>query len=170
MEVHEAIQKRYSVRSYLDRPVEEAKLLAVLEAARLAPSASNRQEWRFVVVRDPEVRSALCAAGSDQPFIAQAPVVIACCAETDGHAMRCGHKCFLIDVAIAVDHMTLRALELGLGSCWVGAFDAPAVRRILGIPDRVEVVELLALGYPADSWRAKRRLSLAAIVKYDTWG
>jgi nitroreductase len=169
MDVNEAIRQRYSVRTYQDREVEPDKLAAVLEAARLAPSASNRQEWRFVVVRDRDTRTALKTAGNNQPFIAQAPVVIACCAETDRHTMRCGHQCFTIDVAIAVSFMTLAAVELGLGTCWIGAFDAPAVRRILDIPDRIEVVELLTLGYPGDSGEAKRRLGLAEIVKYDTW-
>ena len=169
MDVREAIEKRYSVRSYEDKEVEDEKLAALLEAARLAPSASNRQEWRFVVVTKPETRQAMMEAANNQAFVGQAPVVIACCAETDGHLMSCGHKCFLIDVAIAIDHITLAAVELGLGTCWIGAFDQPKVKEILGIPKEVEVVELLALGYPADQWREKRRLAIEEIVKYESW-
>lgn len=169
MEIHEAIRARKSVRSYLDKPVEQDKLDRVLEAARLAPSASNRQEWRFVVVREPGKRQALASAAR-QPFIGEAPVILACCAETDHHRMRCGHECFLVDVAIAMDHLTLAAVAEGLGTCWIGAFDAGEVRRILGIPREIEVVELMPLGYPADPAPVpKSRRTLAEIVRYDAW-
>ena len=94
MNVMEAIRKRRSIRSYEDRPVEEEKLNAVLEAGRLAPSASNRQEWRFVVVRDPELRTRLAEAANGQSFVATAPVVLVACAETDGHRMTCGEPCY----------------------------------------------------------------------------
>ena len=107
----DAIRTRKSVREYLDKPVEDEKLNVILEAARLAPSASNRQEWRFVVVRDPKTRRKLAEAASSQTFVGQAPVVIVACAETDNHVMRCGQLCYPIDVAIALDHMSLVARE-----------------------------------------------------------
>jgi nitroreductase len=170
MDIFEAIRTRYSCRKYLPKPVEDEKLRQVLEAARLAPSASNRQEWRLVVVTDPAKRQQLMAAASAQKFVGEASVVIACCAETDGHVMRCGEKCYPIDVAIAIDHMTLAAAALGLGTCWIGAFDAQAVRKVLGIPDAVPVVDLLTLGYPADAPPAqKNRLPLERIVKREQW-
>ncbi|MCK4349549.1 MAG: nitroreductase family protein, partial [Candidatus Krumholzibacteria bacterium] len=90
MNVIEAIERRKSIRAYEDKPVEDEKLLAVLEAARLAPSASNMQEWRFVVVRDQATREKLMVASNHQLFVAEAPVVVACCAQTDGRVMRCG--------------------------------------------------------------------------------
>ena len=121
MDVMEAIKKRYSVRSYQDRAVEIEKLESILEAARLAPSASNRQEWRFVVVRDKDIRQRLVQPAKDQAFVGQAPVVIACCAKTDSHVMTCGQQCYPIDVAIAIEHMVLKATEEGLGICWIGA-------------------------------------------------
>jgi nitroreductase len=170
MDVLEAIRKRYSCRKYLPKPVEEEKLRQVLEAARLAPSASNRQEWRLVVVTDPARRQQLAAAAGNQRSVSEAPVVIACCAETDGHVMRCGEKCYPIDVAIAIDHMALAAAALGLATCWIGAFDAAAARKALGIPETVPVVELLPLGYPADAPPAqKNRLPLEKIVKREQW-
>jgi nitroreductase len=169
MEIQEAIRARKSVRAYRDKPVEQDKLDRVLESARLAPSASNRQEWRFVVVRDTRKRKELAAAAR-QPFIAEAPVIIACCAETDRHRMPCGHECFLVDVAIAVDHLTLAAVGEGLGTCWIGAFDPAEVRRILGIPRAVEVVELMPLGYPTDPAPVKKsRRDIGEIVRYDAW-
>lgn len=170
MDVFEAVRTRYSCRRYLSKPVEEEKLRQVLEAARLAPSARNFQEWRLVVVTEKETREKLAVAACNQKFLGQAAVVIACCAETDGHVMRCGEKCYPIDVAIAIDHMTLAATALGLGTCWIGAFEAPAVRKILGIPETVPVVELLALGYPADAPPgSKSRLALEEFVKRERW-
>lgn len=170
MNVKDAIKTRKSVRAYLARPVEDEKLNAVLEAAQLAPSASNRQEWRFVIVRDPETRKELSAAAGGQAFVGEAPVLIVACAETDGHVMRCGQLCYPIDVAIALDHISLAAVELGLGSCWIGLFDEKKVKEILHIPDEIRVVELMPLGYPTDpSAIAKKRLPLDRIVKYEHW-
>ncbi len=170
MDVMEAIIRRYSVRSYQQRPVEEDKLKDILEAARLAPSASNRQEWRFVVVRDEAVRQRLMRAARNQPFVGQAPVVIACCAVTDNHIMGCGQLCYPIDIAIAIEHMVLKAVEEGLGTCWIGAFNQEQVKEILDIPEDVPVVELLALGYPEkDSSMPKDRLKLEEIVMYERW-
>jgi len=170
MNVFEAIQQRFSVRSYLDKPVEEEKLRRVLEAARLAPSAGNRQEWRFVVVRDAETRAALAEAANGQAFVGQAPVVIAACAVGGQHVMSCGQLSYPIDVAIALEHIALQATEEGLGTCWIGAFKEEEVKRILGIPDDVRVVELMPLGYPATGPQPKRRLSLEEIVKWEKWG
>jgi len=169
MDVFEAISQRRSVRSYQDRPVEDKALERILEAARLAPSANNRQEWKFVVVRDAELRNRLAEAARGQSFVAEAPVVIAACAAEHDHVMSCGHPCFLVDVAIALEHIALAARALGLGTCWIGAFDQGKVRDILGIPDSVEIVELMPLGYPSDWPAARGRKSLHDIVCYDGW-
>ena len=169
MDVQEAIRKRYAVRSYQDRPVEEEKLLAVLEAARLAPSGSNRQPWRFVVVRDSGIRRQLSAACHGQAFVAQAPVVIAATGLTPDRMMSCDIAGDAVDLAIAIDHMTLAAVELGLGTCWVGAFEQDKVRSVLGIPATAKVVEVLTLGYPADKPRAKSRKPLEQIVCWERW-
>ena len=171
MTVSEAIRSRQSVRSYLDKPVQQDTLDELFEAARLAPSAGNRQEWRFVAVTDPEMRMKLARAAAGQAFVGEAACVIAACAETDGHAMRCGQLSYPIDVAIAIDHMTLRAVELGLGTCWIGAFSEDEVKKLLGIPAPVRVVELLTVGYPRDARvREKSRLEKEKIAFYGTWG
>jgi nitroreductase len=170
MNVMDAIKTRKSVRAYMDRPVEEDKLSVILEAGRLAPSASNRQEWRFVIVRETETRKKIAQAAGNQEFIAEAAVVIVACAETDERVMMCGQACYPIDVAIALDHITLAAVELGLGTCWIGHFDEAEVKKILGIPDAIHVVELMPLGYPANpSTVEKNRLPLSNIVKYEHW-
>jgi nitroreductase len=170
MDVLDAIKKRKSVRKFVSKPVEREKLTAVLEAGRLAPSASNRQEWRFVVVSDGETKRRLAEAANNQAFVGEAAVVIAACAETDEHVMRCGQACYPIDVAIALDHMTLAAVEFGLGTCWIGAFDERGVKQVLGVPEEVRVVALMPMGYPSDSSAvSKKRLAFNEIVKYEHW-
>ena len=170
MNVIDAIQTRKSVRHFLDKPIEDNTLQLVLGAGRLAPSASNRQEWRFVIVRDPETRQRLVDAARGQQFVGEAPVIIVACAATDDHIMPCGLPCFSIDVAIALDHITLAAVEQGLGTCWIGAFNQDQVKQILGIPEEIRVVELMPIGYPADPTPIeKRRLPLTTIIHYEHW-
>lgn len=171
MDVFEAIHKRRSIRSYLNKEVEDDKIWRILKGAQQAPSASNRQEWRFIVVRDKYLREKLMEAARNQSFVAEAPVVIVCCAQTDNHIMTCGQLCYPIDVAIAIDHMTLVAVEEGLGTCWIGAFYEDKVKEILEIPPDIRVVELLTLGYPREiPVSAKMRLSLEEIVHWEKWG
>ncbi|MBN1538455.1 MAG: nitroreductase family protein [Anaerolineales bacterium] len=170
MSVMEAIRTRKSVRSFLDKPVEEEKLNEVLEAARLAPSAKNLQEWRFVVVRDPETKKIFAGQASGQAQLAEASVVIAACAETDERMMKCGQKAYPIDVALALDHITLAAAALGLGTCWIGGIDGQIVKQVLGIPEDIQLVGVMCLGYPADpSPVEKSRLPLEKVVKYEHW-
>ena len=171
MQVLQAISARYSVRSYQPRPVEPDKLERILQAARLAPSASNRQEWRFVVVQDEATRQELMAAAGGQKFVGEAPVVIAACAVHNGHVMACGQLCYPIDVAIALAHIALQAVEEGLGTCWIGHCDEAEVKRMLGIPDTegIRLIDLMTLGYAADSPREKTRLPLDEIVMYEKW-
>ena len=170
MDVQQAIRQRYSVRAYESRPVEEEKLAAVLEAGRLAPSGNNRQPWKFVVVRDPQRRVQLAVACSRQSFIAEAPVVIVGVGLMPDRIMSCDVPGDPVDVAIALDHMTLAAVEQGLGTCWIGAFDQDAVRDVLGIPPSAKVIEVLPLGYPAVPPHGKSRKKLDEIVCWEQWG
>jgi len=171
MDIYHAIETRKSVRAFLSKEVPDDMLGRLLEAARIAPSAKNLQEWRFVVVRDPEKRRKLAKAAKGQTFVGEAPVVLACCAETDGYVMTCGQACYPIDLAIAIDHITLCAAAENLGTCWIGAFHEDEVKKLLGIPDDVRVVSLLPIGYPRDpSPAVKNRLPLDKIVRYENWG
>lgn len=163
MNVHQAIKTRRSVRSYKAELVPEEKLKKVLEVARLAPSAHNEQEWKFVVVRDAERREQLSEAAG-QGFISEAPVIIVAVALEPEEVMSSGVPNYAIDLAIAVDHMTLAAIEEGLGTCWVGAFSQEKVKKVLGIPERYKVVVLLPLGFPADKPGPKSRKNLEEIV------
>ena len=169
MALLEQIQQRYSVRSYQKRPVEKEKLETILQAARLAPSAKNIQEWRFIVVQDTDTRKKLRVAANNQAFVGEAPVVIVCCTAISDYVMRCGHLAYPIDVAIAMEHMALQAVEEGLGTCWVGSFYEDQVKTILAIPATARVVELLTLGYPSDTLRDKSRLALKQIACHERW-
>ncbi|MHB9029942.1 MAG: nitroreductase family protein, partial [Candidatus Latescibacterota bacterium] len=147
MSVLDVIRTRFSVRRYSAAPIEERELETVLEAARLSPSAKNRQDWRFIVVRNGETRRKLAEAAKGQSFVAEAPVVIVCCGVDIGYIMTCGQPGYAIDVAIAMENMALVAWELGLGACWLGAFWEDRVKTILGIPEEnVRVVGMLTLG------------------------
>jgi len=170
MNVHEAIHARHSVRDFRSTPVPEESLSRVLEAARLAPSSSNRQEWRFIVVRDEDRRRRLAVAANNQMFIAVAPVIIAAVATEPDSIMTCGLPRYAVDLAIAIDHITLAAVEEGLGTCWIGAFSQEKVREILGVGPDCMVVTVMPLGYPSSSVvPAKSRKRLQDIVRYETF-
>ncbi|MDI6882864.1 MAG: nitroreductase family protein [Patescibacteria group bacterium] len=167
MEVFEAIKNRRSVRDYKSTEVPEEKLKRILEAARLAPSAHNAQDWKFIVVKDARKRKELAEAAYNQSFIAEAPVIIVAVSLDPEHIMSCGVPAFAVDLAIAVDHITLQAVEEGLGTCWIGAFSQEEVKRILNIPENCKVVALLPIGFPADKPRPKIRKSLEEIISFE---
>ncbi|HEY98108.1 MAG TPA: nitroreductase [Dehalococcoidia bacterium] len=169
MELKEAIRKRRSIRAYKDRPVPEEKLLEVLEAARLAPSGRNSQSRKFIVVRDVEKKQALGQASGGQAHVHTAPVIIAAVATDPDSYMPCGVLTYPVDLAIAIDHMTLAAVDLGLGTCWIGAFAQEEVKRILEIPENLKVVSLLTLGYPNEPGRPRIRKALDEIICYDRY-
>ena len=168
MNLHEAIDRRYSVRTYQPGEVEPAKLESVLNAGRLAPSGRNLQEWKFVVVRAAARRAKLVEA-CQQPWMATAPVIVAAVSLDPDRTMFCGIAAAPVDCAIAIDHMTLAAVAEGLGTCWVGHFDQVACCKVLGVPDGMKIIELMTLGVPADSPPTKRRKSLEEIVCYDRY-
>lgn len=169
MAVINSIEKRYSCRSYQSEAIEKEVMDTILEAGRVAPSAKNLQDWRFVVVTDEKTRQKLGHAANDQMFIAEAPVIIVACSESD-YVMRCGQSIGPIDIAIALDHISLQAAELGVGSCWIGSFYPEKVRAILGIPENVQIIELMPLGYPADERKEPSRQPMNEIVSFEKWG
>ncbi len=158
VEFLELVKKRRSVRKFSGRAVAREKIELCLEAARLAPSACNAQPWRFLVFDDPERKARLCRAACsgiyrNSSFIAGAPVVIAALSTPGkllpGLAGRFQGKHYpLIDLGIAAEHLVLQAAELGLGTCWVGWFNAPAVKKLLGLPKGENPVVLIPVGYP----------------------
>ena len=169
MDFLELVNSRYAVRSFQPGSVEQDKLDRILEAVRLAPSGSNEQPWRFVVVRDAEIRRQLVPACFDQQVLAQAPVVIAGVGLTPDRVMHCDIPGDPVDLAIAMEHLALAAAAEGLGTCWIGAFHQDQVREGLGIPEWAKVVEVMTLGHPADAPQPKNRKPISEIVCYDRW-
>ncbi len=151
------IKHRKSVREFLDIPVEREKILTCLEAARLSPSACNSQPWKFIIVDDKQLKDNLCQAAFKgvyfiNAFCKMAPVIVAVISEKSKFIARIGGmfrgtKYYLIDIGIACEHFVLQAEDLGLGTCWIGWFDEPAVKSILNVPRNKKIDILIALGY-----------------------
>lgn len=163
------VKKRFSVRLYESTPVPQEALEAVLEAGRLAPSAANRQPCHLVVVRNEEQRRKLGVAYPREWFW-QAPVLIVICVDSARAWVRSDKMSYAdVDGAIVVDHMSLCAADLGLGTCWIGAFDPAKVKSVLNLPDGIQPLAMLPLGYPAEPVRAKSRKSIPELVHQETW-
>lgn len=171
MDFSQLVTHRYSSRSYHERPVETEKINLVLEAARLAPTAANQQPFQLIVIQTKGREKELLRI-YDRSWFVEGPYVICACGLPDQGWVR--HKYDSknyteVDVAIVVDHITLQAAELGLGTCWVAAFDPQAARQTLGIPENVEPVAFTPLGYPKDARTDKARKPLSELVRYDRW-
>jgi nitroreductase len=161
-------ERRFSCRSFDSTPLDRETVEMVLEAARWAPNGGNLQPWRFVVVLDSERRRAVAGAAYGQGFLALAPLVITVCAVPEESASKYGPRgrdlyC-LQDTAAAAENILLAATELGLGSCWVGAFDEAAIRRVLELPQSWRPVALIALGRPTEVEPRRSRRPLSEIT------
>ena len=186
MDVFEAIKWRRSVRKFAPKKIEREKIVKILEAARLAPSSSNRQAWHFVVIDDQSIIEQIpkqVALGTKAiiPWLKDAPVVIAGCytkAVTHIIGQLFGHENYLVDVSIAMSHIALAATTLGIGTCFIGWFNETKLKALLGIPPHYRVAVLLALGYPADASTPegiggvmpRSRKTLNEIVSYNKFG
>jgi nitroreductase len=169
MDVFSAIRQRSSIRAYQATDIEEDKLKMILEAARLSPSASNRQEWKFIIVKNKETKKKLAKAAFGQSFIAEAPIVIVACGTEPKSMMACGQPAYTVDVSIACAFMILQACELGLGTCWIGAFKENETKKILDVPEQVRVVAMTPVGYPNELPSDKSRKNLNQIVCYERY-
>ena len=195
----EAIEKRRSIRKFKQDPIPDEDLMEVLNAARLAPSGCNAQPWRFKLVKDNETKTKLSQAAYNQAFIAQAPVVIVCCADVNGYLTgrvsgiqdlgkigavegriaqilekrttnlktvpieQIGPQISL-NVAIAVEHMVLRALDFGLGTCWIRLLDKQRINKIFRWPENIYIVALLPIGYVAEDPAPRKRMALNELL------
>lgn len=169
MEFAELIEKRYSVRAYKSDPVDDGLLNRVLETAIMAPSAANRQPFQLVVIhtrgREIELRRIY-----DRSWFVQAPIVICACGiPAQGWIHPNGKNHHEIDAVIVMDYLTLAAANVGLGTCWIAAFDVWAAREVLNLPVDVEPIVFTPLGYPADSPSPKERKALSELVRYEGW-
>ena len=181
MTFDEIIETRRSVREFNDRPVAHEHIVAMCEAARLAPSACNSQTWRFVAVTDRELLDRICEDAMRpvirNRWLKQAPLIIAGCSKLDIVANRLGSgitgiEYYRIDLGIAIEHIVLKATELGLGTCWIGWFKEDKIRELLDVPGNVRVSALLAVGYPRDDMKTKERSrnAIEKILFFDQWG
>ncbi|MEM3577260.1 MAG: nitroreductase family protein [Candidatus Bathyarchaeia archaeon] len=173
MGVFEAVQRRRSVRAYDSTPVPKDKLMKILEAARLAPSAGNVQPWHFVVVTNFEKKWRIAQSGRFARFLAESPVVIVGCGDE-----RASPRWHVVDVAIAMQNIVLTATSEGLGTCWIGDFDEKLVKELLRIPESYRVIALLAVGYSRKKFDVqgkvlhliRRRKKLKDIVSFEEFG
>lgn len=198
MELSMAIQSRRSIRKFKPDPIADHDLQAIMEAARLAPSAMNLQPWRYVIAKSQSIRESL-AQSTQSTFIAQAPVIIICCVDStafaavDARYRELGQANAFADTpfanvspeellknmpldpqwmqahlvfnaAIAIEHIALKAADLGLGSCWVGAFEPEKIKQTLALHDHYQVVALMPIGYPAQQPQARPRLPLGELI------
>jgi nitroreductase len=164
-----SIKDRFSVRKFLNKPVEKEKLKEILEAARLSPSARNTQPCHFVVISDPDKRAKLTEICNGQKFAAEAPLSIAVCADNTDYVMKCGQPAYTVDASIAAEHINLQAVELGLGSCWIGSFNHDALADLIKLPRDHKIVTLLPIGYPAVSKGERNLKSLEDLVSYNSF-
>ncbi len=166
MDVFDVIQKRFSVRSYQDKPVEQEKLNIILEAAQSAPTACNLQSFKIIVSKT-EGRRELLKKIYHQNWFADAPYVIGVCAIKDKCWVRKDSKSYAdVDAAIVMDHIILAATALGLGTCWIGAFDPIAFKEAFEIEEGMEPIVLTPLGYPSEDFIRRKRKPLDELVIY----
>lgn len=175
------IEERRSTRKYIDKPVEDAKIMQILESARLAPSGSNTQPWHFIIVKSEENKRKLAEASHKQEWMLSAPVFIVCVADIstrlndstgvilDENSPFQELKMIIRDTSIAVEHMALEAENQGLGTCWVAWFTQEQIRPILNIPSDKYVVSILTLGYAGELPKARPRKKLEDIVHNEKW-
>ncbi len=180
MDVIEAIGKRRSIRNYSDDPIERKTVLELLDAARSAPSGNNSQPWRFLVIENPAMRKTLARVCHDQPWMATAPVHIVVGADLEARASAnerfdedtpgMDAKRAIRDTAIAVDHLMLRAVELGLGTCWIGWYTQDEIRPLLGVPESIFVLGVIIVGWAAENPKPRPRRPLSELTYSESWG
>lgn len=170
MDFFELVQKRYSARAYKPDPIEDEKLEHILEAARLAPTAANRQPFQLIVIHTDRRKAELQQIYRREWFV-QAPIIVCACAVGEEGWVRSEDKKRYrdVDIAIVMDHLILAATALGLGTCWIAAFDPAAAREVLGLPGNVEPIIFTPVGYPADAPEPKERKPLSELVRYEHW-
>ena len=172
MEVFEAIRRRNSVRSYLPDKVPSEKIVKILEAGRLAPSAGNIQPWHFIIVTDQQKRNKL-SKGRYAKFLKDSPIVVVGCGDK-----KASPNWHAVDTTIAMQNMVLTATSEGLGTCWIGSFNERQVKKLLKIPERFRVIALLALGYRRETVELaskvlhffRRQKKLGKIVSQEEFG
>ncbi len=182
MDLFEVIQTRKSVRKYIDKPVETKKIEQVMTAAQLAPSWRNGQCWKFIVVNDPQKKKELirCTGTFNMSWLGKEHAIIVACGNPEQSGFRNDKYYYMVDVAIAMENLVLAATALGLGTCWIGAFDEKKMKALLNIPQNFRIVAITPLGYPAKKEgvagqiarkviRSKKRKILSEVYSMNNW-
>ncbi|MEW6063117.1 MAG: nitroreductase family protein [Nanoarchaeota archaeon] len=174
MDLDKCIKERRSVRSYLEKEVEHEKIAKLIYSARYAPSSGNLQNWRFIIVKDSKKRNEIAIACLKQHWMAEAPVHIVVCNKVEDVKRFYGSKGEFIysihNCAAAIENLLLTAYSLKLGTCWVGAFDENAIKKILRIPNDIKVEAIITVGYPKDKEEPAERYNLDSITFFEEWG
>lgn len=177
----EVIKNRRSIRRFKDTPVEDEKLIEILEAARLAPSGNNTQPWHFIVVKSPEMRRALATASHNQMWMADAPIHIVCVADIrcrikgvepislEDESPLLEFKKLIRDTSIGIEHLVLEAENQGLGTCWIAWFEPQEIAKILGVPSDKYVQAIIPVGYADERPQPRPRKTLDSFVHHETW-
>jgi len=175
------IETRRSIRKYLNKPVEDVKIMQLIESARLAPSGSNTQPWRFIIVKSEWMKQKLAEVANDQKWMLSAPAFIVCVADSssrmqtdaklklDENSSQEAVKQIIRDTSIAIEHMILEATSLSLGTCWVSSFTQGEIRPILSIPPDKYVVAIVTIGYADEKPAARPRKKIEEIIRYEHW-
>lgn len=171
MEFYDVIKKRRSVRKYRKDKIPEDVLKRILEAGRIAPSAKNIQPWKFIVIKDEEIKKKVAEACKKQLWMADADVIVCGCAiEEIAYGKMGGYmSSYPVDLAIAMDHIILAATNEGLGTCWIGAFDEKEVKKVLNIPEDIRVVALTPIGYPAEEPKDRGRKTFEEVFTFEKY-
>jgi len=169
MNFFDVIKTRKSTRKYIDKPVEPEKLDQVMTAAQLAPSWRNGQCWKFVVVTDPTQKKELirCTSTFNQSWMGKEYAIIVACGNPEHSGFRNEQRYYLVDVAIALEHLVLAATDLGLGTCWIGGFDEDKIKQVVKTPETYRVVALVALGYPAEKEGIVGKITKTVVKSYN---
>jgi nitroreductase len=171
MDFDQLIKHRYSCRHYSPDQVDEDALNKILEAARLAPTAANRQPFQIIIIRTKGKEDELLNIYLKDWFV-QPPLILCVCSDPEAGWFRKkfdNQSYATVDAAIVMDHITLQAADLGIGTCWIGAFNPQAAREFLNLPDHIEPIAFTPLGYPLDEVKPKTRKSLSDLIRHDTW-
>ena len=169
MEVMPEIVQRRSVRAFASQPVDKDQIERIVEAGRLAPSAKNRQEWRFICIQKKEVRQKIMEAAFSQDYVGQAPLIVAVCTTNIDYRMPNGQASYPIDLAFAASQIVLQAVHEGLGTCCISTFDEQEVRDVLTVPFSMRVVLLILIGHADETPEPTPRKSLRMISARDHW-
>lgn len=169
MNFFDVIKARKSTRKYIDKPIESEKLEQIMTAAQLAPSWRNGQCWKFVVVTDSDKKKEIIRGTSafNQSWMGKEHAIIVACGNPERSGFRNDQRYYLVDVAIALEHLILAATDMGLGTCWIGGFDESKIRNVVEIPGTYRVVALVALGYPAEKEGIVGKITKTVVKSYN---